>query len=201
MTRQLPAALPIGSPLGIEGPTVTVGVVSGLGRHLEEPGLPSLHDLIQTDAAINPGNSGEPLLNLAGQVVGINTALAPTAHGIGFAISINTAKPVLEALVAARRIVRPTLGIVGVSLTPQVAAAEDLPLERGVLVRGLETGVADPLQLVEGDLITAVDGQTVRDLRELHQALGRRRAGDIVRVTLWRDGRVLTVPVVLRSEP
>ena len=87
----------IGSPLWIEGgPTVTIGVVSALGRSMEEPGLPRLHNLIQTDAAINPGNSGGPLLNLAGEVVGINTAVIASAHGIGFAISANIARPVLR---------------------------------------------------------------------------------------------------------
>src|SRR5574341_406653 len=97
----------IGNPLWIEGgPTVTVGVVSALQRSMEQPGLPMLHDLIQTDAAINAGNSGGPLLNLAGQVIGINTAVIESARGIGFAISTNTARPVLRQLIASGRIVR-----------------------------------------------------------------------------------------------
>ena len=126
------AVVAMGSPLWIEGgPSVTAGVVSALGRSMEEPGLPMLHDLIQTDAAINPGNSGGPLLNLAGQVVGINTAMIPSAHGIGFAIAINTAKPVLRELIATGRVVRPSLGLVAVTVTPQVAYANDLPVERG----------------------------------------------------------------------
>src|SRR4029453_19532308 len=89
----------IGSPLWIEGgPTVTVGVVSALGRTMEQPGLPMLHNLIQTDAAINPGNSGGPLLNLSGEVIGINTAVIASAHGIGFAISTRTIKPIVATL-------------------------------------------------------------------------------------------------------
>jgi serine protease Do len=121
----------IGSPLWIEGgPTVTVGVVSALGRSMEQAGLPILHNLIQTDAAINPGNSGGPLLNLRGEVVGINTAVIASAHGIGFSISINEAKPVVRELMTHGRIVRASLGVVGVSVTPQVAYANNLPVER-----------------------------------------------------------------------
>jgi S1-C subfamily serine protease len=190
----------IGSPLWIEGPTVTVGVVSGLGRIIEEPGLPSLHDLVQTDAAINPGNSGGPLVNLRGEVVGINTALVPTAHGIGFAISANTARPIVERLIANGRVVRPGIGVGTVSVTPLVASRQALPAERGVLVRsGAATAVAGTA-LADGDLITAVEGQPVRDVHELHRILWRRRAGETVRVTLWRARQQLTVPVRLRSE-
>ena len=122
----------IGNPLWTEGgPTVTVGVVSALKRSMEQEGLPVLHHLIQTDAAINPGNSGGPLVSLDGRVVGINTALIPSAHGIGFAIAVNTAKPVLAALIANGRIVRPALGLTAVSVTPQVAYVNDLAVERG----------------------------------------------------------------------
>lgn len=131
----------IGSPLWLEGgPTVTVGVVSALGRSMEEPGLPILHDLVQTDAAINPGNSGGPLLDLEGRVVGINTAMIPSAHGIGFAIASNTASPVLRVLIATGRLTRPSLGLVAVSVTPQLASMNELPLERGVLVVRIEPG-------------------------------------------------------------
>ena len=127
---------------------------------MEEPNLPILHDLIQTDAAINPGNSGGPLLNLAGQVVGINTAIIPSAHGIGFAIAINKAKPVLRELIATGRVVRPSLGLVAVSVTPQVAYANDLPIERGVLVLRLEEGSPAGTAGVEpGDVITALGGR------------------------------------------
>src|SRR5512134_1074562 len=131
----------IGSPLWIEGgPTVTTGVVSALGRSMEQPGLPMLHNLIQTDAAINPGNSGGPLLNLRGEVIGINTAVIASAHGIGFAISVNDAMPVVRALLARGRVSRVSLGVTGVSVTPQVAYANDLPVDSGVLVVRLEPG-------------------------------------------------------------
>ena len=97
-----------------------------------------LHHLIQTDAAINPGNSGGPLVSLDGRVVGINTALIPSAHGIGFAIAVSTAKPVLTALIADGRIVRPALGLTAVSVTPQVAYVNDLAVERWALIVKVE---------------------------------------------------------------
>jgi S1-C subfamily serine protease len=192
----------MGSPLWIEGgPSVTTGVVSALGRSMEEPGLPMLHDLIQTDAAINPGNSGGPLLNLAGQVVGINTATIPSAHGIGFAIAINTAKPVLRELIATGRVVRPSLGLVAVSVTPQIAYANDLPVERGVLVLRLEDGSpAGTVGVTPGDVITALDGRAVRDLHDLHERLSRHRVGEEVSLSVLRNGQVLTVRPVLRRE-
>ncbi len=191
----------IGNPLWIEGgPTVTVGVVSALGRSMEQPGLPMLHNLIQTDAAINAGNSGGPLVNLAGQVVGINTAVIAAAHGIGFAISVNTAKPVLAALIASGRVVRASLGLDAVSVTPQVAYANDLPLERGALVVRLEKdGPAEAAGILPGDVITAVDGKGVRDLHHFHEALVRHKVGETVSVALWRDGRTLTLQVVLEE--
>jgi S1-C subfamily serine protease len=191
----------IGSPLWIEGgPTVTTGVVSALGRSMEQPGLPILHGLIQTDAAINPGNSGGPLLNLAGQVVGINTAVIASAHGIGFAISSDAAKPVLSELIAAGRVARPALGVVAVSVTPQVAFANELSIERGALVVRVDAGgTADLAGLKPGDVITAVDGRAVKDLHHFHEALARHRIGETVEVAVWRDGETLVVRAVLEE--
>ena len=193
----------IGSPLWIEGgPTVTTGVVSALGRSMEQPGLPTLHNLIQTDAAINPGNSGGPLLNLKGDVVGINTAVIASAHGIGFAISASTAKPVVKELIAKGRVVRASLGVVAVSLTPQIAYTNDLPIERGALVLRLEEGGAGDAAGVEpGDVITSVGGRPVTDLHHLHEVLGRHRIGEAVDVSVWRGGRVVTLRPVLGEEP
>jgi serine protease Do len=191
----------IGNPLWIEGgPTVTVGVVSALGRSMEQPGLPMLHNLIQTDAAINPGNSGGPLVNLAGQVIGVNTALITSAHGIGFAISANTAKPILAGLIGSGRVIHPTLGLDAVSVTPQVAYANDLPIERGALVIRLEeNGPAEAAGILPGDVITAVDGRGVTDLHHFHESLERHKVGETVSVTLWRDGKNLTVQVPLEE--
>jgi serine protease Do len=193
----------IGSPLWIEGgPTVTTGVVSALGRSMEQPGLPALHNLIQTDAAINPGNSGGPLLNLRGEVVGINTAVIASAHGIGFAISAGMANPVVKELIARGRVVRASLGVAAISLTPQLAYANDLPIERGALVIRVETGGAgETVGLEPGDVITSVDGRPVTDLHRLHEALSRHRVGEAVAVSVWREGLILTLRPVLGQEP
>jgi S1-C subfamily serine protease len=192
----------IGSPLWIEGgPTVTVGVVSALGRTMEQPGLPMLHNLIQTDAAINPGNSGGPLLNLRGEVVGINTAVIASAHGIGFAISTSTIKPIVATLLAHGRVVRASLGVVAVSVTPQVAYANALPMERGALVIRTEAGGAgEAAGLNAGDVITAIAGKPVRDLHHLHEALSRHRVGEAIEISVWRAGQALTLQPVLREE-
>ena len=193
----------IGSPLWIEGgPTVTKGVVSALGRSMEQPGLPILHDLIQTDAAINPGNSGGPLLDMKGRVVGINTAVIASAHGIGFAISISTAKPVVQELIAKGRIMRASLGLTAVSVTPQLAWAIDLPIERGVLVLRVEAGGAAAVAGLEpGDVVTSIAGVAVANLHHLHAVLSRHRIGGMVDVTAWRAGQMITIPAILTEEP
>ncbi len=195
----------IGSPLWIEGgPTVTVGVISGKGRSMEEPDEPDqpmIHDLLQTDAAINDGNSGGPLLNLKGEVIAINTAIIPSAHGIGFAIPINNAKPVVKALLATGRIVRPTMGVVAVSVSPQLAFTNDLKVEWGALVVRVETGgPADAVGIKPDDVIMAFAGEVVEDLHHFHAMLARRKPGDTVQVTVWRDGDSLTFSPVLRED-
>jgi serine protease Do len=195
----------IGSPLWIEGgPTVTVGVISGKGRSMEEPDEPDqamLHNLLQTDAAINPGNSGGPLLNLRGEVVAINTAIIPSAHGIGFAIPINNAKPVLKVLLTAGRIVRPSMGVVAVSATPQLAFTNDLKVESGALVVRVEKGgPAEAVGLRPDDVIIAFNGNGVEDLHHFHALLAERNPGETVEVTVWRDGETLTFSPVLGED-
>ena len=195
----------IGSPLWIEGgPTVTVGVISGKGRSMEEPDdpdAPMIHDLLQTDAAINEGNSGGPLLNLKGEVVAINTAIIPSAHGIGFAIPINNAKPVLKALLAAGRIVRPTMGVVAVSVSPQLAFTNDLKVESGALVVRVDKGgPAENLGIKPDDVIVAFGGKVVEDLHHFHALLAEQKPGDTVEVSVWRDGQTLTFSPVLKED-
>ena len=199
------SVIAIGSPLWIEGgPTVTVGVVSGKGRSMEEPDdpeQPMLHNLFQTDAAINPGNSGGPLLNLRGEVIAINTAIIPSAHGIGFAIPINNAKPVLKTLLDSGRIVRPSMGVVAVSATPQLAFTNDLKVESGALVVRVEKGgPAEVAGLQPDDVIVAFGGKVVTDLHHFHALLADRKPGDTVEVTVWRDGQTLTFSPVLSED-
>ena len=193
----------IGNPLWIEGgPSVTVGVVSGLGRSMEQQGLPLLHNLIQTDAAINPGNSGGPLVSTAGGVVGINTAIVPSAHGIGFAIAANQARAILETLIAGGKIIRASLDVEAVSLTPQLASANGLAVERGALVIGIEPGGrAEAAGLRPGDVITQVDGAPVKDLHHFHDALWRRRPEDVVVITVSREGRLVETRARLGVSP
>ena len=161
---------------------------------MEEEKLPVLHNLIQTDAAINPGNSGGPLLNVRGQAIGINTAVIASAHGIGFAIAAATARPVLRALMTSGRIVRPSIGVRAVSITPQVAYANDLPIERGALVISADSGgPAAEAGFKRGDVIVAIGGKPVTDLHHFHDLLLQHKIGEPVDVTVWRDGETLTL--------
>jgi serine protease Do len=167
---------------------------------MEEPGLPMLHNLIQTDAAINPGNSGGPLLNLAGQAIGINTAIIPSAHGIGFAISSTMARPVLGELISKGRVVRPSLRLTAVSVTSAIAYANDLPMERGALITKVEEGgSAAAAGMREGDVITSVAGRPVKDLHHFHESLERHTIGHPVEVTVWRAGQSVAMTPVLEE--
>ena len=189
----------IGNPLGLEGgPTVTVGVVSALARSIEDPGGPTLHDLIQTDAAINPGNSGGPLIRMTGEVIGVNTAIIQGAQGIGFAISINSAKPIVQELLAHGRIVRPVIGIVPISVTPQIAAAYDLPVDRGVLIARLDPrGPAAKAGMRAGDIVVAIGGQPVKSLGDLRSAVGQHKVGDVIVMAVRREKTSVTLKVTL----
>jgi serine protease Do len=192
----------MGNPLWIEGgPTVTVGVVSGLGRTLDQAGLPVLSNLIQTDAAINAGNSGGPLVNLRGEVVGVNTAVITSAQGVGFAISVSDVKLVVRELIAHGQVLRVSLGALGVSVTPPVARANDLPVGHGVLVVRVEPGSpAEEAGLEAGDIIVRAGDVPVRNLQQFHGALHRRPPGEILEIEVRRGGRTLTFrPAVRRG--
>ena len=195
----------VGYPLWIEGgPTVTVGVLSGTGRSMEEPDDPhqaALHDLLQTDAAINPGNSGGPLLNLRGEVVGINTAYMDSAHGIGFVIPINNAKPVMKILLEHGRIVRPTLKMAAVSVTPQLAFTNTLPVEHGVqVVKVLPGGPAEAAGLQPDDVIVQLQGVKVQDLQHFHMLLMRQKPGDEVSLVIRRGDDTARVSAILAAD-
>lgn len=193
----------IGNALGLEGgPTVTVGVVSALSRSLEDPSGMGLSDLVQTDAAINPGNSGGPLVNLAGEVIGINTAIIPSAHGIGFAIAINTAKPIAKELLEKGKVIRPWVGIAMVTVTRGLAATYDLPVEEGVIVAQVESGSpgADA-GLKAGDIIVALDGNKVKNVTGFLSSMAKKKIGDTVNLEIYRNKKPLSVSLLLRRKP
>ena len=184
-------AIAIGNPLGLMGgPSVTVGIISALNRHVRAQRV--MMGLIQTDAAINPGNSGGPLVDTDGKVIGITTAVIPFAQGIGFAIPTNIAKRVAEDLITYGRPLRPSLGILGVTVNPQMAAYYRLPVDRGVwIVDFMEDSPALRAGLVKGDVIVSMNGKRINNIEELQSELLKRRVGDEVDVEINRGGRIL----------
>jgi len=204
----------IGNPFGLSG-TLTRGIVSSI-RSVQEPDGMTIDEAIQTDAAINPGNSGGPLLNWHGEVIGINTMIASSvgqSAGIGFAIPINAAKAVLNDLVTLGRVRRPALGVRTIPVDPELADQMGLAADYGLLiVQVVPGGAADRAGLrggneraslgnipimVGGDLIVAIDGQKVEDQQDLAQIMNNHRAGDTVRLTVYRGKKKMDVSVVL----
>jgi len=200
------SVIAIGNALDLDGgPTVTVGVVSALGRSIRLPSGVTLHDLIQTDAAINPGSSGGPLISLDGKVIGINTAIANhnKAQGIGFAISTPTIIPIIADLVKKGRVVRAQLGIVGLSLTPVLARQRGLPPETsGVLITDVSAGSgADDAGIRSGDVIIRFEDMKVSISSELQYNIWRKSVGDTVEVTILRNGEEMTLTAILGERP
>ena len=204
----------IGNPFGLSG-TLTSGIVSSI-RSVQEPDGMTIDEAIQTDAAINPGNSGGPLLNSHGEVIGINTMIASSVGqnaGIGFAIPINTAKAVLNDLLTLGRVRRPSLGVVTLPISPDIASDLGLASDYGLLIiRVVPGGAAERAGLkggteraylgntpimVGGDLIVAIDGQDVQDQQELSRIMNNHRAGDSVKITIYRGKRKMEVEVTL----
>jgi putative serine protease PepD len=214
--------LAIGNPFGLGG-TLTTGIVSSVGRNIGGENGKELEGMIQTDAAINPGNSGGPLLDSLGNVMGINTAIyTPSGEGggnvgIGFAMPINRAKTMLNEYQAGRRYAPPRLGIVSVFLAGDYAAALDLPTDGGLLIQSVVAGSAAAraglrggneairignLELnVGGDFIVGIEGRPVDRQDALTQALARKRAGDKLELTIFRNGRTANVTVTLGAAP
>lgn len=194
--------LAMGSPLGFRN-SVTAGIVSGVGRDI--PGSASqgqaLVDLVQTDAAISPGNSGGALIDASGRVVGINDAYLPPSTGavsIGFAIPSATALDVADDLLDDGKVTHPYLGILAGRLTPQIAEALGTGAQRGVLVRDVEAGEpAAAAGLRAGDVITAFAGEQVGTVEEFLGALRGVEPGQAVDVTVLRGGRELSVKVTV----
>jgi len=192
----------IGNPFGLAGgPTVTSGVISAVNRTIESKrGL--LENLVQTDAAINPGNSGGPLVDLEGKIVAINTAIIPYAQGIGFAIPINAAKRCQGEMVVGGISARPRLGIVGLSVTEELARYYSLPLDRGVLVTKVaENSPAESAGIVAGDMILALDGAPIYSIEDLLNEIHNRKIGDSVRIAVHRRGSRQNIEVKLSRTP
>jgi len=180
----------IGNPFGLAGgPTVTSGVISAINRTIEsERGL--IENLVQTDAAINPGNSGGPLVDLEGKVIAINTAIIPFAQGIGFAIPINSAKACTNGMVTEGIAKRPWLGVIGVSITGEVARYYGLPATQGVLVTKVAEGSpAENAGMADGDIILELDNVETRRIEDLVKEIHKRKSGDKVKIFALRNGR------------
>jgi serine protease Do len=192
----------IGNPFGLTGgPTVTAGIVSSLNRKIQfDKGV---LELIQTDAAINPGNSGGPLLDTNGQVIAINTAKMPYAHGIGFAVPINIAKSVVNELIQNGRVInRPWIGISYVKITRQLAQYYRLPTTEGVLIANVEPhGPADYAGLRKGDIIEAVDGKRIDDTVEISLNLRKKNVSDKIMMSVNRYGRHFEISLKLQNRP
>src|ERR1700751_1755644 len=204
----------IGNPFGLAG-TMTRGIVSSI-RPVREPNGATIDEAIQTDAAINPGNSGGPLMNWHGEVIGINTMILSSVGqnaGIGFAIPINTAKAVLNDLVTMGRVRRPELGVQTIPIGPELADQMGLPVDFGLLIikvmpgraaerAGLRGGtdradLGNYTIMLGGDLIVAIDGEKIQDQQDLAQVMNAHRAGEAVKVTIYRGKQKMDVSVTL----
>lgn len=196
----------IGNSLGQYQNTVTSGIISGTGRPVTAQSgstIETLTDLLQTDAAINPGNSGGPLLNMAGQVIGMNTAVATDAQGIGFAIPINSIKGMLKGVLETGEVQRAFLGVNFVPVTPESAKLYDLLVQNGAYIyteqgSAVASGSpADKAGIRERDIITEVNGVPVGSSGALTTLIGEYAPGDTVTVTILRGGNEQTVTVTL----
>jgi S1-C subfamily serine protease len=204
-------AIAIGSPLGQFPGSVTSGIVSGLDRTIDVSSVGPvqsrrLSHLIQTDAAINPGNSGGALLDGDGNLIGINTAEAGGAQGIGFAIPIDLAKPIITQVLDGKAISRPWIGIQYQVIDPQVAEDQNLDVTSGALIQVPEgsdqpaifkDSPAAKADLKDGDIITAIDGQTIDATHPLDLALLQHAPGDTVKLTVLRNGDTQEIDVTL----
>jgi S1-C subfamily serine protease len=206
-------AIAIGNPLGYEN-TVTTGIVSGLGRNItasdaSQTSAETLRNLIQTDAAINPGNSGGPLVNSAGQVIGINTAVSTTAQGLGFAIPIDVAKPIMQQALDGEDLVRPWIGIYYTPITPALAEEQDLPVDSGALLATSSGGggavfpgsPAEAAGLRDGDIIVALDGEQLSAETDLSTLILPHAPGDTVTLRVLRDNAATEIEVTLGELP
>ncbi len=210
----------IGNPLGYDR-SVTSGIVSAVGREIQSPNASPIGHVIQTDAALNHGNSGGPLLNADGQVVGVNAQIAPSAGnaniGIGFAIPINTVKQVAADLIKHGKVEHPFIGIEAKAITPQIASVFHLPVQHGLLIAkvfpgtgaakaGLQAGrtlvtVNGDTWPAGGDVVVRADGHAVATIDALRTVIGEKKPGDSVRLDAYRGTKLMTFEVKLGRLP
>lgn len=202
----------IGNALGQYQNTVTAGIISGTGRSVTASDGTShtetLSDMIQTDAAINSGNSGGPLVNAAGEVIGINTATSTSAENMGFAIPVSSVKGMLSQLIETGKAERTYLGVYSLEITPEVAKAYNLPVDEGVYLYSsssysaiIKDSPAAKAGLKDKDIITKVNGTSVGASGSLANIIGEYKPGDTVQLTVIRDGKELAVNVTLDGYP
>ncbi len=196
-------AIAIGNPYGFlfPGPTATVGVISGLKRHIHIENH-IYEDLLQTDAAINPGNSGGSLVDSSGLVVGVNTANIPFAQGIGFAIPINTARKIAKEIIEQGRVVRPYLGISGLTLNRDIAESYNIPKEKGVLV--VKVGRGSPAQrsgMAAGDIVLEADSKALERWEDLQHAVQNKKVGEKLQLSIGRNRDRGKIEVILEEAP
>ena len=204
-------AIAIGNALGEFRNTVSVGVISGLARTITASGngfVEIIEGVIQTDAAINQGNSGGPLINLQGEVIGINTAVARGAQGIGFAIPINFVTRDIISVQQTGTITVPFLGVRYISITPDFAEEQDLPVKYGALIRGTEGGPAiipnspaSEAGLRAEDTILEIGGMRIERGSSLGTLIQQHNVGDVVSLIVLRDGEHITISVTLAERP
>jgi Do/DeqQ family serine protease len=190
----------IGNPFGFSH-TVTTGVISAVNRSVRSEDM-VFHDFIQIDASINPGNSGGPLLNIDGDLIGINTAIYAKAQGIGFAIPINKAKKIIADLIEFGEVIQAWIGIRVQKLDRKLAGYLNLPDKKGVVVMAVEPGSpARKSGLVEGDIVLAIDSKKIASPRDYWSIKKTYAAGDLLKARIWRNNKVKTLSIKTRVFP
>jgi len=190
-------AIAIGNPFGLDR-TMTVGVISATGR--SNVGIETYENFIQTDASINPGNSGGPLLNIYGEVIGINTAIVAAGQGIGFAIPINMAKPVFTQLIQKGSVSRGYMGVTIQPVTEELAKSFGLKQARGALVNDIIKGSpADKAGVLQGDVITSLNGSEVKDPSHLQRLVAETGIGKAAKIIVFREGKAIELSMTLAS--
>lgn len=206
----------IGNPLGLDQ-TVTRGIISGVNRILPETPLSLSEPLIQTDTPINPGNSGGPLLNLCGEVIGMNTAIVPDAQNIGFAIPSNLIQSVVPALIRDGRVIRPWVGFHGSIIGADLRKVLKLPLADGLLVEVVEPGspaaaagmrggdieftLGTTSLLLGGDIVVGINGASATDEKKLSSVMRSLKVGSTLKLSVFREGEVREIHYVLPERP